>query len=149
VLPDALPRDARDAAPHLHVHGVPGPQESPAHEPDDDDRALRAWRGADRPRPELLPLDAPGREGLEQSMAREHPRMARPLSAAAREPPGRRPERLPRALRVQRARPHAGLLAAVGAPGARREGTALAWLRPGTAPAFTAGRSRPRRRPSS
>ena len=127
VLPDALPRDARDAAPHLRLLPVHAPEGPAADEPVHDDLALRPRGGAGHPGPELLALAAPRQARGPEPVAREHPRVADELAAPARELRRTRPDRLPRALRVQRAGPRLGLTGRRTKP--RRPGAReVAWL---------------------
>ena len=134
VLPDALPGHAGHAAPDLRLHAVLAPEGPPADEPVHDDLPVRSGRGADHPRLQLLPLHAARQARGHQPVAREHARVADRLASAPRELHGPHPDGLPRALRVQRARPRLGLLAAERGPrrAPRHKG---AWLnRPELAP---------------
>ncbi len=129
VLPDALPRDAGDAAAHLRLHAVHAPEGPAADESVHDDLAVRPRDRADHPGVQLLPLDAARQARGPEPLARQHPRVADVLAAAARELHRIRAVRLPRAVRVQRPRPPVGLLAAERAAGGgeRRAAGGSAW----------------------
>src|SRR5262249_53857585 len=142
LLPDALPRHARDAAAHLRLLAVRAPEGPPADEPDDDDLALRSGSGADHPGVQLLPLDAPRKDRRSEPVAGQHAGVADLFASSPRElHRSRVADGLPRALRVQRSGAGRRPLAAERAArsGFHGGGACLGRLLP--APGFIASRS--------
>src|SRR5262249_26877992 len=127
LLPDALPGHARHAAAHLRLHAVHAPEGPPADERVHDDLVVRTGRRAAHPGRELLPFDAARQDRGGESLAGEHPGVADLVPSATRELHGPHPDRLPRALRVQRAGSWIGLLAAERASD-RARARARSWV---------------------